>query len=341
MKRYLKLIVIVVLAGAAALGLASCGGDGDNSITVYSGRSDDLIQPILDRFEEQTGINVNVKYDDSATLALLIQSEGSQTPADVFISQSPGAVGFLAANDLLAQIPSQILNLVDAAHRADDGTWVGLTGRQRVLVYNPERVTQNELPSSIDDLVRPEYRGRVAVAPQNSSFQDFITAMRFERGDEATAQWLHDMGENNSPNYPKNSAIVQAVIAGEVDMGLVNHYYLLRELAENPDASGINHYFPSNDVGSLLIVTGGAILEQSENKDEAAQLLEFLLSRAEQRYFVSELREYPLAAGAGVSGPEGVPNLNAFRSPSVTNLNQLGNLTDTVNLIGRSGIVTS
>ena len=290
-----NVLLLLALSGILSLAAASCGSDGesgstvspvptppaepspppepaptppveptpaptaepDDPLTVYSGRNEDLIGPLVEMFEEATGIEADVRYGSSADLALLIETEGDATPADVFISQSPGAMGYLATQDRLQALPASILDAVDALYRAGDGTWLGFSGRQRVLVYNPNLVDPADLPGSVLELTDPAYNGRVAVAPANSSFQDFITAMRFESGDDVTLAWLEGMAANNSPNYPKNSAIVDAVLRGEVDMGLVNHYYLLRFLAEDPDAPGINHNFASDDIGSLLIVTTG------------------------------------------------------------------------------------
>ena len=310
----------------------------DDPITVYSGRNEDLIAPLVEMFEEATGIEADVRYGSSPDLALLIETEGDATPADVFISQSPGAMGYLATQDRLRDLPASVLDAVDAAYRAGDGTWVGFSGRQRVLVYNPNLVDPADLPDSVLDLTDPAYDGRVAVAPANSSFQDFITAMRFQSGDDATLAWLEGMAANESPNYPKNSAIVDAVLRGEVDMGLVNHYYLLRFLAEDPDAPGINHNFAPDDIGSLLIVTTGAILETSDQPTAAQAFVEFMLTRQAQEFYASETREYPLAAG--VEPPGEVTPLDVAGVMDTIDFDVLGGgLARTQELIDRSGIV--
>lgn len=310
----------------------------DDPLTVYSGRNEDLIGPLVEMFEEASGIDVDVRYGSSPDLALLIETEGDASPADVFISQSPGAMGYLATQDRLQPLPAGILDAVDEDNQAGDGTWVGISGRQRVLVYNPNLVDPADLPDTVFDLTDPAYDGRVGVAPANSSFQDFLTAMRFQHGDDVTLAWLEGMAANDSPNYPKNSAIVDAVLRGEVDMGLVNHYYLLRFLAEDPDAPGINHDFAPDDIGSLLIVTAGAVLETSDQPSASQAFIEFMLSREAQEFYASETREYPLAAG--VSPPPEVAPLNVGDGMDTIDFDTLGGgLARTQELIDESGIV--
>jgi len=230
-----------------------------------------------------------------------------------------------------------VLNLLPEDSRPADGTWVGFTGRQRVLVYNPEIVDVSDLPSSVFDLTDHSYSGRVGIAPENSSFQDFVTAMRINQGDEVAEQWLKGMASNNSPNYPKNSAIVDAVIRGEVDMGLVNHYYLLRVLDEEPNASGVNHYFASDDIGSLVIATGAVVLNQSDAPATAEQLISFLLSSSGQAYFGSALKEYPLG-NAAPALPDELPPLPELTTAALNWQELGGGLLRTVELIEDSGI---
>lgn len=287
----------------AALVASACGGDDGNSITVYSGRGESLVQPIIDQFEDESGIDVKVKYGDSADLALLINEEADagRAEADVYLSQSPGSIGFVDAN--LAQIPQATLDLVDPNTRDDDGRWVGLSGRQRVLVYNTDEVDPADLPDSIFDLVADErWRGQIGVAGGNGSFQDFVTAMRFTEGEDVAAQWLADLAALDPVAYANNNAIVTAVGRGEVEVGLVNHYYNFRQLAENPDQPSANHVFADGDPGATLIVTGAALVAGSDKTELADQFLQFLLSDEGQQYFANETFEYPLVPGQPTAG---------------------------------------
>jgi iron(III) transport system substrate-binding protein len=312
-------------------------GDGASSITVYSGREQELIEPLFDAFTAATGIEVIARYEGSADLALLIQTEGDNSPADVFISQSPGALGLLAGEDRLAELDSSLTGLVDDGYAASDDSWVGITGRVRVIVYNSDLVDVADLPKSVLDLTDPAYDGQVGVAPDNGSFQDFVTAMRSELGDDATREWLEGMAANNSPNYPKNSAIVEAVGRGEIPMGLVNHYYNLRALEADSSLPSVNHFLDAGDLGSLVIVTGGAVLESSDAQSEAEQLLAFLLGAEAQATFAAETQEYPLLPG--VAAPDGLPPLDGYATDTI-DYSVLGEgLTGTIELIRESGLV--
>lgn len=263
---------------------------------MYSGRSQDLIQPVIDDFTAETGIGVKVKWGQSADLALLIDQEGEASPADVFISQSPGAVGFLTERGRLTEIKTEVLDLVPPDFRNAAGRWVGLSGRARVLVYNTQLVGSDELPESVFELTMAAYAGRLGVAPANGSFQDFVTAMRTLHGEDQTLQWLEGLAANDAQIYANNSSIVQAVARGEVDMGLVNHYYNFRLKAEDPSMLSENHYF-TRDIGSLVIVTAAGIVAVTDQQNDAERLVEFLLGSSAQQFFATETFEYPLANG--------------------------------------------
>ncbi len=337
-------VLVAVLAAATA-----CGDDDDGNgseefdasdagVVIYSGRGDELIQPILDDFEDETGIDVAVRYGNSADLALLIEEEAAagNPQADVFLSQSPGSTGFLEQNGRLATIPEATLELVPETVRDDGGKWIGFSGRQRVLVYNTETVTDGELPDSVFDLTQPEWEGRIGVAPSNGSFQDFVTAMRATEGDDVTMEWLEGIAANDPVTYPNNNSIVAAVGRGEVDTGLVNHYYNYRALDEDPDVPSENHYFPPEDPGAVLIVTAAAIVDGTERADAAARLIDFLLSPAGQEYFATETFEYPLAIG--VPPPEILPPLDFADVSSIAVETLDGGLEQTRQMIADAGL---
>lgn len=327
---------LAVAAVALATLLPACGENGGERVVVYSGRTRNLIGPLLQRFASKSGISVDVRYGDSADLALLIDREGRRSPADVFISQSPGPIAFLAARGRLARLPESILDLVPAENRSPKGFWVGLSGRVRVLVYNTRLVRPTELPRSVMDLTGPAYRGKVALAPTNASFQDFVSGMRLALGDDATLTWLRDMRANGARTYANNTAIVEAVGRGEVPMGLVNHYYNVRYRTEHPGAPTENHAFPSTDIGSLLIVSGAGIRAGADHPGPAARLVRFLLSREAQEYFARETFEYPLAAG--VRPAPGVPPAATLGAHRI-DYDALGEgLEATKGLIDRSGL---
>jgi iron(III) transport system substrate-binding protein len=322
---------------AVAVVAAACSSSGGGStVTIYSGRTENLIGPILEDFAAETGIDVRVRYGQSADLALLIEEEGDRTPADVFLSQSPGAVEVLDEAGRLAALPDELLALVPASVRDGDGRWIGFSGRQRVLVYNPDLVEVAELPASVFELTDPRWSGRLGIAPANGSFQDFVTAMRSTEGDAATSAWLEGLAANGVQSYANNNAIVAAVGRGEVAAGLVNHYYNFRFLTEDPNHRGVNHQFASDDPGAILIVTGAAVIAGTDDMDAAVQLVEWLLGEPAQRYFADETFEYPLAEGVEPSGD--IPPAS-FSSVADLDFSGLGDgLAGTRELITRAGL---
>jgi iron(III) transport system substrate-binding protein len=210
-------------------------GTGDfegQTLVVYSGRSEELVKPIIDQFGEAFGVTVEVRYGDSAEMAALILEEGDASPADVFFSQDAGALGALSQEGLFGELPEEILGRVDSRFSDPNGMWVGISGRARAVVYNTDAVSEADIPESILDFTDEEWSGRLGWAPTNASFQAFVTALRVERGDDVARDWLEGMVANDITAYEGNSPIVQAVADGEIDAGFVNHYYLLRMQAE-------------------------------------------------------------------------------------------------------------
>ncbi len=333
--RSLALTVVCAVATLVAVaGPASAGTGG--TLTVYSGRTPELIQPLLDEFTADTGIKIEARYGDSADLALLIDEEGDQTPADVFISQSPGATGYLDGNDRLRTIDQDIARLVDARYRAADNSWIGVSGRVRVLVYNTDLVKARDLPDSVFDLTKPKYQDQVAVAPTNGSFQDFVTAMRELEGERRTTKWLAGMEANGARAYASNSAIVEAVSRGEIPMGLVNHYYAALTKAADPSAPVENHVFANQDVGSVILVTAAAVIDQTDDRKLAQRFVRYLLSKSAQTHLAEDEFEYPLARGVKPLGD--LPPLSKVDAPQLDLSSLGGGLLRTRELIAESGL---
>jgi iron(III) transport system substrate-binding protein len=328
---------LAVLLAAAAAG---CGGsDGASGpITVYSGREEELVAPLFDRFTEETGTDVEVRYGDSAELAATIAEEGENSPADVFFAQDPGSLGAVDAQ--LAELPDDVLERVAERYRDADGRWVGTSGRTRVLVYNTDAVQESELPDSVLDLTKPEWKGRVGIAPTNGSFQAFVTAMRLSLGDEATREWLVGLKDNGAKTYEKNTPIVEATAAGEIDVGLVNHYYLALVKEEQPDAPIANHLFAPGDAGNLVSVAGAGVLDGTDQRDDAEAFVEFLLSDDAQRFYVEEAEEaeYPLVDG--VEPSPGLVPLDEIQGPDVELTTFGPELEATVEMLRETGWLT-
>ena len=331
MKRAAALILALGLIAAA------CSTDDSGTLTVYSGRSEDLIQPLIDRFQEDSGINVTVRYAGSADLAATILEEGDSSPADVFFAQDPASLGAIALDGRFATLPDDMLEKVPATFSDSDGMWVGISGRARVVVYDSTVVDPTTLPPTEDGLTAPEWAGRVGIAPTNGSFLAFVAAKILLNGEAATLAWLEGMAANRAPTFPKNSAIVTAVNGGQVESGLVNHYYLLRALAEDPDAVGRNHFFTTPSAGSLVMPAGAGILASSAHSDEASEFVAFLLSSDAQTYFADETFEYPLVPGIAANSQ--LPPIDTIPAPEL-DLSLLATTLDTAtDLVARAGLL--
>ncbi len=323
-----------------ALVLGGCGGSDSKSgtLTVYSGREEELVQPLFDMFEKKTGITVDVRYGDSAELAATIAEEGGNSPADVFFSQDPGSLG--AVDDEFEQLPQETLDRVAARFRDAGGRWVGTSGRTRVLAYNTNALTEDQVPDSVFDLTDPRWQGKIGIAPTNASFQAFVTAMRLSAGEEKTKQWLIDLRKNKPKTYEKNTPIVEALATGEIELGLVNHYYLYLVKGEQPNAPIANHFLAAGDPGALVSVAGAGVLASSGNKDGAEQFVDFLLSDEGQRFYTdsAEEAEYPLVAG--IPAKESLPPLDTLEGPNV-DLSTFGaELSSTLELLRETGYLS-
>jgi iron(III) transport system substrate-binding protein len=327
---------LALLAGFALVGALAVGcGDDDETITLYAGRSESLIGPLIERFEAETGITVDVRYGSTTEMATTILEEGANSPADVFIAQDTGGLGAVQLAGLFEVLDDSILEKVDPRWRSDDGGWVGLSGRARVMVYNSTLIQPEDLPASIADLVDPEWRGRFGWAPTNGSLQAFVTAMRLVEGDEATQTWMEGIIANDAQAYGNNNAILDAVAAGEVEFGLVNHYYLHARLADQGDSfPDRNHYGAAGTLDAFVGVAGGGILASSKHQEAATRFIEFLLSDESQTYFADTTYEYPVVSTVPANAD--LPSLNEIQPPDI-DLDDLADLEGTLALMRAAG----
>lgn len=338
-------------AGVSALllGLAACGGSDDSkagaegagtTLTVYSGREEELVEPLFERFETATGISLEVRYGDSAELAATIAEEGDGSPADVFFAQDAGSLGAVAGEGLLAALPEATLTRVDERFRDSAGRWVGTSGRARVVAYNTDALGEDDLPDSIQGFTDPRWKGKLGFPPTNASFQAFVTAMRLIQGEERAREWLEGIQANEPKLYEKNLQVLEALAAGEIEVGFVNHYYLYLLQAEQPDAPVANHYLRGDDPGALVNVAGVGILAGSDDPEAAQRFVDFLLSEEGQRFYAEEAEEaeYPLVAGVGPR--KELPPLAEIQGPDIA-LGDLGpELERTLELLSEVGLTS-
>jgi len=315
MKRLCSFLPVLLLT------LAACqpSAPEDNTLVIYSGRGESLVKPIIERFQETTGIQVEVRYGNTAQLAVALTEEGDRSPADVFWAQDAGALGAVHQAGLLTTLPDSILAKVPAHYRNSAGTWVATSGRARTLAYAPDRVDTTALPQSLFDLADPRYQGRVGWAPSNGSFQAHVTALRQLVGDDSTRAWLEAMKNNDAQAYSNNRAILDGIAAGEVDFGLPNHYYLYGKKRDDPNYPVEQTFFAPGDAGNLVNVAGVGVLS---DRDQARRFVAYLLSSDAQQYFTTETYEYAVTTeAASQSLPSGVRltiDLDALRDLEAT-----------------------
>jgi iron(III) transport system substrate-binding protein len=342
-------VLLTSFVSLALITAVACGSDSKTSddpanadsistkpLVIYSGRSESLVGPVIKQFEDLSGINVQVNYGSTGALAATLLEEGSRTPADIYFAQDPGGLGVVI--DMLDDLPADVTGLVPDWARSPESKWVGISGRARVLVYGTEALSEDELPQSIWDLTDPKWKGKLGWAPGNSSFQAMVTGMRRLWGEEKTREWLEGIVKNGAVTYPNNSSQVAAADAGEIEIGMVNHYYLYRFLSEMGDGFKARNWFtPTRDPGSVVLAAGAGVVEASDNKEAAIRFLEFMLSPVAQQYFATQTHEYPLTDGA--TADRGLPPLADIAKPDV-DLSTLGDLENTQDLLRDVGALS-
>ncbi|HET9437005.1 MAG TPA: iron ABC transporter substrate-binding protein [Gaiellaceae bacterium] len=313
-----KIVVLALVAVVGALALAagaSTAPTQTTSLTVYSGREERLVEPIMDRFTKETGIRLDVRYASSTSLATALVEEGRSSPADVYWSQEPGTLGLVGARGLLARLPQTTVGKVPSRFATPSRRWVGTSGRSRVLVYNTNELQPSELPASVWGLTNARWKGKIGIAPTNASFQAFLGATIHLYGESRVRAWLEGLQENDVRFYPNNTTVVQAVARGDVEVGLVNHYYLYNLLVDTPNLPVRNHWFRDGDPGNLVLAAGVGIVASTDKAAAATRFVNFLLSKTGQRMIARGpgAAEYPLVKG--VPRRPGLPPLASIKGP--------------------------
>ena len=337
-----KVTVIVLAVVAAALSLAAGAATAPTqtaSLTIYSGREERLVKPIMDRFTRETGIELKVRYASSTSLATALVEEGRNSPADVYWSQEPGTLGLVAARGLLARLPQATVGKVSTRFSTRSRRWVGTSGRSRVLVYNTNELQQSELPASVWGLTAARWKGKIGIAPTNASFQAFLGATIHLYGEVRVRTWLRGLEENDVRFYPNNTTVVQAVGRGDIEVGLVNHYYLYNLLAETPNLPVRNHWFRDGDPGNLVLAAGAGIVSSTTKSPTAQRFVDFLLSKWAQRFIARGpgAAEYPLVAG--VPRRPGLRAISSIKGPKYTLGRLSADLAPAVRLLLEEGFV--
>lgn len=330
MKTFLSAVTLALGTGALApMALAE-------PLVIYSGRGEALVAPLIAQFEAETGIDTEVRYGSTAEMATLLMEEGAKTPADLFWAQDAGALGALSPQ--FAAMAPAVNDTLLPVFRDPSNKWVATSGRTRVLVHSTERVQPGDLPKAITDLADAKYKGRVAWAPTNGSFQAFVTAFRLTHGDEAAKTWLQAMKANDTKTFKNNGTQIEAIANGEVDYGLVNNYYLGRYTAKDEAFPVDQTHFAPGDIGNLVLVAGAGVIEGSDNKAAAQAFVDYLLSPAAQQYITLQGNEYPVRQG--IIPHATLEPLAAVEevSPKV-DVNRLGDLDGTLAMLRDVGLL--
>ncbi len=319
MKKLVLLVTVAVVA-AGALAVVASGSEAQSreTLTHYSGRDELVVKPLLERFTHVTGIQLKVRYADSAELAATLLEEGRNSPADIFFAQDAGALGAVASKGQLRVLPQRTLGKVFARFRAPGKRWVGVTGRARVVVYNSEVLTRNALPKTIWGYTAARWRGKIGLPPTNASFQAFVTAMRLSAGEARTREWLTRIKANGAKFYARNAQVVAAVASREIEVGFVNHYYLYQHKEQVPEAPIKNHFLGRRDPGALVNVAGVGVVTTTKQPRAAQRFVDFLLTKEAQRFFAQSpgRAEYPLVRG--VKPRTGLPGLTNIQGPKIS-----------------------
>ena len=292
----------------------------EGSLVIYSGRKESLVADVIAAFAAETGVAVEVRYDKSAALAGTLALEGAISPADVFLSQDPVSLGVVAKEGLFDVLPADVLDNVPAWAVDQRGYWVGTSGRSRSLVVDTRDTTDAEMPSDIYGLNDEKFRGRLGLAPGNSSFIAMVACMIESDGEEKVAEWLTAINGLGYTEYPKNSPQVAAADAGELDIGMINHYYTLRVLAENGD-SPVKNVYLDGGCGAMVMPAGAGVLSSSQNKPAAMAFIEYLHSSSAQEHFTNTVFEFPLVPS--ITPNALLPDIDSLNSPEDLNWSAL------------------
>ncbi|MEE2034901.1 iron ABC transporter substrate-binding protein [Rhodococcus chondri] len=339
----------VLMAGTLAAALAACSSDGGSdeqaseapsgdALTLYSGRSENLVAPLIEQLEGTLGFPIDVVYGGTPEITGKLIEEGDASPADVVFSQDAGALAILDQAGMLSPLPAAVTDLVPEKYRATDGGWVATSARARVLVYNDDKVQPQALPTGIDGLLDPKWKGQVGFAPTNASFQSFVTALRVARGEDGARQWLEAFKANDPIAFEGNGPLMEGVDSGQATLGLTNHYYWYG-LAEERGAENLAvqiHYFAPGDPGALVNIAGAGVLATTDRTEQAEQFVAALLSPESQAYFADETSEYPVVDG--VQTKDELRPLNEVGTADI-DLAELASLDQTQALLQELGFI--
>jgi iron(III) transport system substrate-binding protein len=310
--------------------------DLEGELTVYSGRGEALVGELLEFIGDlYPDLTIRPRYNTAAELVSQIETEGSNSPADVFYSVNAGALGTLANRGRTQTLPQEVLEFIPENFRDPDGEWIGTSGRARSVPFNTDALSASDIPQDIMEFPETDaFEGEIGWTPTYSSFQAFITAMRILEGEDATREWLNGMQDLGVSTYGDEFQVSRAVADGEISVGLANHYYIQRVLARRPNAP-ISTAFTRNDAGAIFNVAGACVLDTASDSTLASNFVRHLLSAEAQDYFARSTFEYPLVPEVEPIGR--LPAIDELNPPEDLDLSQLSDLEATISLLRETG----
>ncbi len=298
--------------------LTSCSNDSDK-LVIYNAQHAELIEPIAKDFTEKTGIEVEVRDGSDLEMANQLVTEGKASPADVFLTENSPAMSLVQSEGLFQPLEQQTLDNIPARYRPDDNSWTGFSARSTVMVYNTDKVSKDELPTSLTDLADPEWKGRISFSPTGADFQAIVAGYLALEGEDATKEWLEGLKANGTV-YDGNDVVLESVNSGQTDAGIIYHYYWYRdqeESGENSDNTQL-HFFKNQDPGAFLSLSGAGVLANGDHNADAQKFVEYLTSvEGQQAIADSYALEYPLNPEVDLDRA-GVPPLSSLEPPDVT-----------------------
>lgn len=315
--RLLSCFSLALLSSSLFLSTQSVAADNSEGIVVYNAQHENLVKSWVDGFTKETGIKVTLRNGDDSELGNQLVQEGSASPADVFLTENSPSMVLVDNANLFAPLDAETLKQVPAEYRPAHGRWIGIAARSTVFVYNPAKLSEQELPKSLMDLAKPEWKGRWAASPSGADFQAIVSAMLALKGEQATLEWLKAM-KANFVAYKGNSTVMKAVNAGQIDGGVIYHYYRFVDQSKTGENSKNTqlYYFKHQDPGAFVSLSGGGVLASSKHKAQAQAFIKYITGKEGQESLrTNNAFEYAVGVNAA-SNPKLVP-LKDLDAPKV------------------------
>jgi iron(III) transport system substrate-binding protein len=296
------------------------------------------VQPLLDKFEEETGVTVNALHGDEA-MVNRIEEEANNVQADVFISNDVGGLEYLRQQELLEGFEPHNVDMIEEKYRAEDNSWIGLSARSRGFIYNKDLISEEEMPQSIEELADSEWEGKFAITRGgNGSMIAHVSALRNEWGDDQTVEWLSTVKDNAGAITDGHGDIRRAVGSGEITFGLVNNYYYHQQL-EEPEGNNVGFIYPDqgeDEMGVFVNAAGVALIKDGPNTENGQAFIDWLLTEEGQKEFSYESMEVPL--NPDIQTTEEAASIDDYKVMDMP-LSELGEVwVDTRQIIEQSGL---